>query len=197
MRRPDGTFIACIGSLAAGPAPYVMVDLADIEGETVPDNRPGTGPEADNWRHRLARPLQSIVGDDRVNEVLASIATTQRRTVMSRERSERMSTTAKRKQSAAEPERFSLLSDQDLYLFNEGTHRHLADRLGSHRVPDGDGYYFAVWAPNATAVSVIGDFNGWSGAGASLASRDTSGIWEGVVPTARKGQVYKYADHRT
>jgi 1,4-alpha-glucan branching enzyme len=89
--------------------------------------------------------------------------------------------------------RFSLLSDQDLYLFNEGTHRHLADRLGSHRVPNQDGYYFAVWAPNATAVSVIGDFNDWSGAGASLASRDTSGIWEGVVPTARKGQVYKYA----
>src|ERR1700722_20941524 len=104
-----------------------------------------------------------------------------------------MSTPAKRNETSAEPERFSLLSDQDLYLFNEGTHRHLADRLGSHQVPDQDGYYFAVWAPNATAVSVIGDFNDWSGAGASLASRDTSGIWEGVVPTARKSQVYKYA----
>jgi 4-alpha-glucanotransferase len=71
---PDDIFNACIGSLAAGPAPYVMVDLADIEGETVPDNRPGTGPEAGNWRHRLARPLPSILGDRRVNDVLDSIA---------------------------------------------------------------------------------------------------------------------------
>jgi 4-alpha-glucanotransferase len=71
---PDGIFLACIDSLAAGPAPYVMVDLADIEGETVPDNRPGTGPEAGNWTHRLARPLPSIVSDHRVNEVLTSIA---------------------------------------------------------------------------------------------------------------------------
>jgi 1,4-alpha-glucan branching enzyme len=104
-----------------------------------------------------------------------------------------MSTTAKRQRPSAEPERFSLLGEQDLYLFNEGTHRHLADRLGSHRMEADDGYYFAVWAPNATAVNVIGDFNDWSGTDASLASRDTSGIWEGVVPAARKGQVYKYA----
>jgi 1,4-alpha-glucan branching enzyme len=103
-----------------------------------------------------------------------------------------MSVTANRDQGAAEPERFSLLSDQDIYLFNEGTHRHLGERLGSHRMPDGDGYYFAVWAPNATAVTVIGDFNGWNGASASLSSRDTSGIWEGVVPEATRGQVYKF-----
>jgi 1,4-alpha-glucan branching enzyme len=103
-----------------------------------------------------------------------------------------MSTTAKRTSKPEDPARFSLLSDDDIYLFNEGTHRHLADRLGSHRVPAGEGYYFAVWAPNATAVNVIGDFNDWNGDGASLVPRGTSGIWEGVVPDASKGQVYKY-----
>jgi 1,4-alpha-glucan branching enzyme len=86
-----------------------------------------------------------------------------------------------------------LLSDQDIYLFNEGTHRRLAEHLGAHRVPDDDGYYFAVWAPNATAVAVIGDFNGWSRESTPLSPRATSGIWEGVVSAASKGQVYKYA----
>jgi 1,4-alpha-glucan branching enzyme len=87
---------------------------------------------------------------------------------------------------------FSLMTDDDIYLFNEGTHRRLAERLGAHRIPDQDGYYFAVWAPNAAGVSVVGDFNEWNGATAPLRSRGTSGIWEGVVPAARRSQVYKF-----
>lgn len=75
-----GAFSRCIGSLAAGTAECVMVDLADLEGETEPDNRPGTGPEEDNWRRRLPRPLSAIVDDERVSEALAAIAT-QRRAV--------------------------------------------------------------------------------------------------------------------
>jgi 4-alpha-glucanotransferase len=77
-RSARGAFTECVGSLAAGPAPYIMVDLADLEGETEPDNRPGTGPEADNWRWRLARPLQAIIGDDRVTDALTTIATQRR-----------------------------------------------------------------------------------------------------------------------
>jgi 4-alpha-glucanotransferase len=77
-RTVSGAFAACIGSLAAGPAPYVMVDLADLEGETEPDNRPGTGPEADNWRWRLERPLQTIIDDDRVTDALTTIAAQRR-----------------------------------------------------------------------------------------------------------------------
>src|SRR5687768_15935549 len=53
-----------------------------------------------------------------------------------------------------------LLGDQDLFLFNEGTHSRLYEKLGSHCLPDGT-VYFAVWAPNAQYVSVIGDFNDW------------------------------------
>jgi 1,4-alpha-glucan branching enzyme len=88
--------------------------------------------------------------------------------------------------------RYSLLGDDDLHLFNEGTHRRLAERLGAHPKGRGHGYYFAVWAPNATAVSVIGDFNDWTGHDAALEPRGSSGIWEGSVATARKGQIYKF-----
>ena len=87
----------------------------------------------------------------------------------------------------------TLLSDQDLYLFNEGTHFHLYDKLGAHPVTvGGDGTYFAVWAPNAERVSVMGDFNGWDPAPAPLRSRGASGIWEGVVPGVGPGARYKY-----
>ena len=89
---------------------------------------------------------------------------------------------------------FSLLTDDDLYLFNEGSHLRLYEKLGSHPVTvDGiDGTYFAVWAPNAERVSVIGDFNGWDRASHSLRSRGQSGIWEGFIPGVRAGACYKY-----
>src|SRR4051794_36182381 len=88
---------------------------------------------------------------------------------------------------------YTLLGDQDLHLFNEGTHRRLAERLGSHPKGKRGGFYFAVWAPDAEAVAVVGDFNDWDPAAAPLQPRASSGIWEGVVPKAKKGQVYKYA----
>src|SRR5689334_5568395 len=77
----------------------------------------------------------------------------------------------------------SLLTDQDLHLFNEGTHLALGDKLGAHpAVIDGaEGTFFAVWAPNAEAVSVIGDFNGWRPSRHPLRARASSGIWEGFV----------------
>jgi 4-alpha-glucanotransferase len=73
-RVVDQAFRRCVGALAEGPAPYVLVDLADIEGEVVPDNRPGTGPEADNWRRRLRRPLSEIVDDPKVTELLTTVS---------------------------------------------------------------------------------------------------------------------------
>jgi 1,4-alpha-glucan branching enzyme len=88
----------------------------------------------------------------------------------------------------------SLLTDQDYYLFNEGTHLDLADKLGSHPATvDGvDGTIFAVWAPNAEAVSVVGDFNGWRRSAHPLQPRASSGIWEGFVPGVGRGAHYKY-----
>jgi len=88
----------------------------------------------------------------------------------------------------------SLLSEQDLYLFNEGSHFRLYEKLGSHLVEDQGlgGTYFAVWAPNAEQVSVIGEFNGWQKGTHLLRPRGQSGIWEGFIPGLGKKASYKY-----
>ena len=87
------------------------------------------------------------------------------------------------------------LSDYDIYLFRQGNHFHLYDKLGAHRaVANGQaGTHFAVWAPGAQRVAVIGDFNGWDGATHPLHARpDGSGIWEGFLPGVGRGAIYKY-----
>jgi 1,4-alpha-glucan branching enzyme len=89
----------------------------------------------------------------------------------------------------------SLLTADDLHLFNEGRHLRLYDHLGAHLVAHdaaGPGCEFAVWAPNARSVSVMGDFNGWDAEANQLSARDQSGIWEGFVPGAALGQRYVY-----
>ena len=93
-----------------------------------------------------------------------------------------------------EPADFSLLSDDDIYLFNEGTHTRLWDKMGAHvrTVRGVTGTVFSVWAPNAEAVHVTGDFNGWSKTAHPLRPREKSGIWEGFIPGVGKGAVYKY-----
>jgi 1,4-alpha-glucan branching enzyme len=88
----------------------------------------------------------------------------------------------------------SLLTEQDLYLFNEGTHLRLYDHLGAHLVAtEGEkGTFFAVWAPAAESVSVIGEFNKWNGDAHPLTRREDSGIWEGFISGVEKGAIYKY-----
>jgi 1,4-alpha-glucan branching enzyme len=81
------------------------------------------------------------------------------------------------------------VGDLDLHLFNEGTHRHLHRCLGAHT--DDTGTWFAVWAPNAAAVDVLGDFDGWRGQ--QLEPIGASGIWSGHVAGALAGQSYRYA----
>jgi 1,4-alpha-glucan branching enzyme len=87
-----------------------------------------------------------------------------------------------------------VLTDQDLYLFNEGTHYRLHEKLGAHLCTLGGaaGVLFAVWAPNAERVSVIGDFNGWNSDSHALQPRGSSGIWEGFVPGLTRGCLYKF-----
>jgi len=94
-----------------------------------------------------------------------------------------------------ETENTSLLTDNDIYLFREGSHSRLYDKLGSHlmTVEGTEGAYFAVWAPNARSVSVIGEFNGWKPEAHPLNVReDGSGIWEGFIPDIENGSMYKY-----
>ena len=89
----------------------------------------------------------------------------------------------------------SLLTEHDIYLFKEGSHFNLYDKLGSHLISRNGtaGVQFAVWAPNAEAVSVIGDFNGWDRHAHPLSLRqDASGIWEGFIADLPKGARYKY-----
>ncbi len=89
---------------------------------------------------------------------------------------------------------YGWLSDKDLHFFNEGTHLRLYEKLGAHLLTrDGEvGTYFAVWAPNAKRVSVMGAFNEWNTASHGLSSRGQSGIWEGFFPDVGKGMNYKY-----
>ncbi len=89
----------------------------------------------------------------------------------------------------------SLFTDHDIYLFKEGNHFNLYDKLGSHclTINGKEGTYFALWAPNAEKISVIGDFNGWNTKTHQLMPRwDNSGIWEGFIQGIGEGSVYKY-----
>ncbi|MBX6312553.1 MAG: 1,4-alpha-glucan branching enzyme, partial [Isosphaeraceae bacterium] len=88
-----------------------------------------------------------------------------------------------------------ILSDFDLHLITEGTHDRIYDKLGAHVLSlDGSsGTHFAVWAPHAREVSVIGDFNGWNPAAHRLTRQGPSGVWAGFVPGVGQGALYKYA----
>jgi 1,4-alpha-glucan branching enzyme len=84
-----------------------------------------------------------------------------------------------------------LLTDHDIYLFREGSHGRLYEKMGCRL--SADGARFALWAPNAAAVSIIGEFNDWHFDADHLTRRgDESGIWEGYLPTVRHGHAYKY-----
>jgi len=87
------------------------------------------------------------------------------------------------------------ITDHDVYLFREGRHFRLHEKLGAHpgEVAGAPGTHFSVWAPNAESVCVMGDFNGWNPESHPLGPRwDGSGIWEGFVPGVGIGAVYKY-----
>jgi 1,4-alpha-glucan branching enzyme len=98
------------------------------------------------------------------------------------------------KTTTSDTETFSLLTDFDIYLFKSGRHYKLYEKLGAHAVREKPGTYFAVWAPNAKDISVIGNFNGWQAGQHKLHARwDQSGIWEGFFPDVKHGEAYKYA----
>ena len=85
-----------------------------------------------------------------------------------------------------------LITDHDIYLWNEGTHHRLYEKMGAHPLPDGRGVHFAVWAPNAESVSVVGDWNGWDPATHPLSPVGMSGIWATTIADAAPTHTYKY-----
>ncbi|UZH56864.1 1,4-alpha-glucan branching protein GlgB [Salinimicrobium tongyeongense] len=99
------------------------------------------------------------------------------------------------KSSSDKPVEATLLTEFDIHLFREGKHYHLYNKLGSHLMEymGTEGVYFAVWAPNAEKVAVVGDFNNWDRDSNPMKARwDGSGIWEVFIPGAKKGSLYKY-----
>lgn len=88
----------------------------------------------------------------------------------------------------------SVIGDLDRHLFNEGTHQELYKTLGSHWIEfDGvEGVHFAVWAPNASRVSVVGDFNEWDGRRHTMRSHPGSGVWDIFIPEVGEGALYKF-----
>jgi len=87
------------------------------------------------------------------------------------------------------------LGDIDLHLFGEGRHERAYEKLGAHVIThEGKlGVAFAVWAPNANRVSVVGNFNGWDSSKHPMRPLGSSGVWELFIPGLKAGELYKYA----
>ena len=87
-----------------------------------------------------------------------------------------------------------VITEYDLYLFAQGRHTRIYEKLGAHllRIGDADGVHFAVWAPNADRVSVVGDFNRWDGRVHPMRRLGASGVWEIFIPGLGEGERYKY-----
>ncbi|MBM3326068.1 MAG: 1,4-alpha-glucan branching protein GlgB [Calditrichaeota bacterium] len=193
----------CLQFLARSRTGIMLVNLEDLWNEIEPQNRPGTLDKR-NWAHRFKLSLVEIVASDSITNLLKTINTIRQKQgnkVMPTKKSTAVRKTVKSK-AQIEPSsapigssapRFFLTHD-DLYLFNEGTHYNLWEKLGSHIVEtDGrSGCRFAVWAPDAVAVNVVGDFNGWRRASHPLYPNGQSGIWEGFIAGVNQRMIYKY-----
>ena len=97
--------------------------------------------------------------------------------------------------SEKQPFSSSPFTSSDLHVFSQGAHYRIYEKLGAHRMQWGntDGYHFAVWAPNAQCVSVVGSFNDWNEAIHPMQRVGSSGIWETFIPNLVPGETYKYA----
>jgi alpha-1,4-glucan:alpha-1,4-glucan 6-glycosyltransferase/4-alpha-glucanotransferase len=174
-------FDGFLTALAESEADIVMVGLDDLSLEPSQQNEPGTVKEQ-NWRVPARTRIDEIGDDPAVRASLGILA-------------ERRGRVAPPSPEPGDTSRaLSLLGELDVHLFNEGRHRALHTKLGAHTI-DSDGTrgtVFAVWAPDAAAVSVIGDFNAWEGGRHPLHPVGESGIWEAFLPGVGRGAIYKY-----
>src|SRR5689334_4007485 len=94
----------------------------------------------------------------------------------------------------AKPEPKGLVTSFDLHLFNEGNHTRLYEKFGAHitEMFGKKGTYFAVWAPDAEKISVVGDFNNWNPDSTPMNPKGSSGVWDCFVDGLGKGAIYKY-----
>jgi alpha-1,4-glucan:alpha-1,4-glucan 6-glycosyltransferase/4-alpha-glucanotransferase len=183
---PRSVLGAIHSELAQSDAGLVLVQLDDLLGQEESVNLPGTSTERPNWKRLTRASLEEIVDDPAVHDALAPLRD---------HRGRASSGSVGRLPRATETVLgVSLLDATDVYLFNEGRHFRLYDKLGAHPVTvDGvSGVVFAVWAPNAERVAVVGDFNNWDGTRHPLWPHGDSGVWEGFVPGAVAKMRYKY-----
>ena len=84
--------------------------------------------------------------------------------------------------------------NEKLYLFHQGTYYHAYEYMGCHpyKKKDEEGYVFRTWAPNASKINVVGDFNGWNNTASPMKKISKEGVWEVYIPNATQGQMYKY-----
>lgn len=183
---PREVMTAAIDLLARSDAGLVVAQLDDLVGESEAVNLPGTSVERPNWRRRTSKSLEEIATDAGVRASMASL--------VARRPREAPSGAGRGGRTVETLFDVSKFGDLDEHLFREGRHSRLYDKLGAHEMTvDGrTGRYFAVWAPNAAWVEVIGDFNGWDGHRHPLARRESIGVWEGFVPGLGSGERYKF-----
>ncbi|MFN3822104.1 MAG: 4-alpha-glucanotransferase, partial [bacterium] len=180
--------------LSDSPADIVFINLQDLLGDREPHNRPGTL-HPHNWRLRITKSWEDLVAGDELERWLNLVNEFRSKVRMRRALPQGYPERQK------EPTRMSMqlptpwveigpceprffLTDDDLYLFNEGRQLRLWEKLGAFpiEVEGREGCRFAVWAPDAEFVSVIGDFNGWNKESHPLYPHGSSGVWEGFIP---------------
>ena len=174
--------------LAKSDAGLVMVQLDDLIGEELAVNLPGTTDERPNWSRRARLSLEELASSTVLARSLAPL---------SEKRGYAPHVSGRRVGATGDVPEVTRFSSSDLHLLSEGRHFRLYQHMGCHpMIVDGvEGCYFAVWAPNADHVAVIGDFNDWVGGVDPLTPRESSGVWEGFVGGASEHSTYKYRLH--
>ena len=182
---PTGLLAATHQALADSDAGLVLLQLDDVLGEQEAVNLPGTSTERRNWQRRTSLALEQIASDPRLAASLDAVRA---------RRPDPEGGTARGGESVATRFGVTRLDARDEARFVAGRHARLFDHLGAHPMEvDGEaGTYFAVWAPSAAWVEVVGDFNGWDGHRHPLERRADPGIWEGFVPDVGPGERYKF-----
>ncbi len=172
-----------VETMGASEASVVLMSVEDLWLEPESFNAPGTV-SPDNWTGRARLTLEELDADEPAAATLARLAATRPWEPLQPPAA-----------VVGEPlHDVSLLTPYDVHLLNEGRHYDLAAKLGAHIVTHEGlrGIFFAVWAPDAASVGVIGDFNAWSDGRHPLHPVGSSGIWEGFVPGIAAGSIYKY-----
>jgi len=185
---------ACYSYLARSEASTVLINLEDLWLETKPQNVPGTYLERPNWRRKARLSLEEIDNDRSINKILRVFRQFGRGCEANPSQPDWTKIGEKTKTEPMTKYNKTLLTKNDLYLFNEGSHYRLYNHLGAHttKYKGQDGTYFAVWAPDAEYVSVIGDDNGWNRSSNPMHPKGESGIWEAFIPDVGHGKLYKY-----